>query len=222
MMKIAAGIIFYNDRDSLRRCISSLYTFVDIIFCIDGKFPTFPGAGLLSSDGSRELIKKFGNKCILVDCPKPEYDKRQKYLELCREHGIDVLLIIDSDEYIIVEDEFHDVSWGVFRESLYRKIIQRDKETHNVYSVMFQHNPTTLMPYPRVWYKPGEMEYYDGRHYFFRNRLGNRIALQHQANHQPNLIEGITIGHDNLLRSKDHLSSRFTYQVWLTEYEKSL
>jgi hypothetical protein len=40
-LKPAAGIIFFNDCLSLKRCLGSLVDEVDMIFAVDGKFPTF-------------------------------------------------------------------------------------------------------------------------------------------------------------------------------------
>ena len=120
-MKIATGIIFYNDRDSLSRCLRSIHDNIDKIFAIDGRFPTFPDDSELSTDGSRRLVKSY-SKCILVDYPRLEFDKRQKYLELCREYRPDILIIIDSDEYILSEPVCY---WGVFHECLERMIIER-------------------------------------------------------------------------------------------------
>jgi hypothetical protein len=227
-MKIAAGIIFFNDKDSLRRCIDSLVMGVDLIFAIDGKFPQYPGTEELSYDGSRELVKQYSDyKVVLVDCPKPEFEKRQHYLKLCSEYGVDVLLIIDSDEYVrSAEGGLTD--WQGFRRSLHKVIMERDDggNKHNVYGInMF--DPTcdnSPLAYPRIWYRPEEMEYYAGRHYFFRNKYPvdhplHKINLPHQAAHNVNLIEGISLAHDHSLRSKHHMSGRHVYQIWLSNYE---
>jgi hypothetical protein len=109
IITLGAGIIFFNDYFSLRRCIGSIIDGVDIIFAIDGKFPTFPVDFQLSTDRSRELVKSY-SKCLLIDCPNPEFEKRAKYLELCALYSVDVLFIINSDEFVINN---HD--WETFR-----------------------------------------------------------------------------------------------------------
>jgi hypothetical protein len=102
-MKIAAGIIFYNDGISLKRCLDSIADNIDIIFAIDGKFPNFPNdKPLTSTDGSIDVVKSYPN-ALLVHYIAPEFNKRQHYLELCKEHNIDILLIIDSDEKCYIE-----------------------------------------------------------------------------------------------------------------------
>jgi hypothetical protein len=224
-MKIAAGIIFFNDKESLRRCINSLVMGVDIIFAIDGKFPQYPGTECLSYDGSRELVKKYSDyKVVLIDYPKSEFEKRQHYLKLCEDYGVDVLLIIDSDEYVMPTLE--NSNWNRFRKSLHKVIIERDGgNKQNVYGInMFNQADGSTLAYPRIWYRPEEMEYYAGRHYFFRNKYPpghtlHKTNLPHQAAHNVNLIEGVTLAHDHLLRSKHHMSGRHEYQIWLSNYE---
>jgi hypothetical protein len=228
-MKVAAGVIFYNDVNSLERCLDSLAGHVDLVFCIDGKFPQFPGDSALSTDGSRDVVRSYARYgVILDDCPKPEIDKRQRYLELCAKFGIDVLIILDSDEYVL-----DNAVWYNFGENLYRVIIERDKCSHNVYAVSIRTpndgrvSSGSFLAYPRVWYRPEEMEYYAGKHYYFRNKYPadhplHKENLIHQASHKINLINGIQIGHDHELRSKQHMDSRFIYQVWLTKHESEL
>jgi hypothetical protein len=217
-MKLAAGIIFFNDLPSLQRCLYTLINDIDIIFAIDGKFPEFPGSSDLSTDGSRELVKSF-SRCKLIDFPKSEFEKRSKYLQLCEESNVDVLLIIDSDEYVL-----ENADWKTFKENLKTMIVDRDKCSRNVYAVDLQINSNNdkFLSYPRIWYKPYEMEYYGDKHYYFRNKYGLKDNLSHQADHSVNTIKGIRLGHDHTLRTKNYMDSRFIYQTWLQNYEKSL
>jgi hypothetical protein len=131
-IKIGAGLIFFDDYSSLKRCLDSVKDGVDVVFAIDGKFPKFPGNYQLSTDGSRELTKHYPN-CLLIDCPKPEFEKRTKYLEYSAHYSVDVLLIIDSDEFVIDNRD-----WKIFRSNIKKAIFNRDKCEYNVYSVMVQ------------------------------------------------------------------------------------
>ena len=217
-LKIAAGIIFFNDCFSLKRCLNSIDNGVDIIFAIDGKFSNFPSDSNLSTDGSRELIKSY-SQSVLVDFPGNEVEKRSKYLELCAKHHIDVLLIIDSDEFVL-----EDANWELFRNSLNRIVFDRDGCKHNVCSINLQTvgKAEEFMAYPRIWYKPNEMEYYGNRHYFYRNKVPNKTNVPHMGDHTNNIVQGIKLGHDHNLRSRDHMDNRFIYQSWLQNFEKSL
>jgi hypothetical protein len=213
-VRLGAGIIFFDDYSSLGRCIDSINDGVDIIFAIDGKFPTFPGDSQLSKDGSRELVKSYP-KCLLIDYPMAEFEKREKYLEYCALYSVDILLIIDSDEFVL-----RDHNWELFRHNSEAVIFDRDFCTYNVYSVMLQSldNCYEFAPYPRVWYNPAQMEYFAGRHYCFRKKKTKETSIPTQYK----IIEGIEIGHDHSLRSEHHLKGRSMYQTWLVNFERSL
>jgi len=222
-LRVAAGIIGFNDKEGLRRTINSVYKGVDLIIYIDGKFPTFPYSSDLSDDGSRELILNgFAEKSILVDCPEPEYNKRQKYLDLCEQYDIDVLLIIDTDEYII--DEFSD--WSMFREECYQRMFIENKETQNIFnikmlnriSVAGGHVLDLWVSYPRIWFRPSDMHYARGRHYEFVGKDG-RVQTGSEGH---DTIYSIRAKHDIDLRTSKHQEGREAYQKWLIKYEKGL
>jgi hypothetical protein len=141
------------------------------------------------------LVNSY-DKCVLIDYPNPEVDKRNKYLEICGIYNIDVLLIIDSDEFVLENS-----NWDEFYYNLKARIYERDKCQRNVYAIMLQgSNSSVSVAYPRIWYKPYDMTYYGGKHYFFKNK-------------------DITISN---LRSNAHNEGRFTYQTWLVNYEACL
>lgn len=217
-LKLAAGMIFFNDCLNIERCLKSIENGVDVIFAVDGRFPNFPASSDLSTDGSRELVSSY-SKSVLIDCPGFEVEKRSKYLEYCSFYSIDVLLIIDSDEYALNPE-----SWNKFHYNLYSLIFGRDSTNYNVYSINLQWlgKSAEFLAYPRVWYKPEEIEYYGNRHYYYRNKNPLKIVVPHQADHSGNLIEGLNFGHNYELRSDSHQNSRFYYQTWLQNYEQSL
>jgi hypothetical protein len=172
----------------------------------------------LSTDGSRELVKSY-SKCLLVDCPNPEFEKRQKYLEYCDLYSVDILLIVDSDEFVL-----NNYGLQTFRCNLKTVIFDRDKCAYNVYAVMLQSldNSHEFIPRPRIWYNPSQMEYFAGRHYCFRNKNTKKTNIYNQPDFFSKVIRGIELGHDHSLRSKYHLESRSIYQTWLVNFERSL
>ena len=189
-----------------------------MIFAIDGKFSNFPSDSDLSTDGSRELVKSY-SQSILIDFPGSEVEKRSKYLEQSAQHSMDVLLIIDSDEFVL-----EDADWDAFRDNLNKVIFDRDKCKHNVYAINLQTvgKSDDYIVYPRIWHNPGEMEYYGNRHYYFRSKNLEKTNVAHIGDHSLNIIQGIKLGHDHKLRSKEHMESRLVYQTWLERYENSL
>lgn len=113
-MKIAAGMIFYDDLSSLKRLMPTLH--VDVIYAIDGRFRGFNSPNPLSTDGSREYLKSFEN-VVLVDAPDlSEVEKRNIYLRLCSE---EFLLVVDSDVWF-------EGSWTEFRNEINEKVNEKN------------------------------------------------------------------------------------------------
>ena len=70
---------------------------------------------------------------MLIDFPRSEFEKRSKYLEYCFTYSVDILLIIDSDEFVL-----NNADWNIFRRNLKRTIFDRDKSKHNIYALNVQ------------------------------------------------------------------------------------
>lgn len=196
-MKISAGVVFYDDCKSLKRCLDSLSA-IDTVFCIDGKFPMYDSKSDLSTDGSSELVLQYPNT-VLINYPASEVDKRNRYVGLSRTY--DWLLIIDSDEYVTEFD----------RNTLF------NVKHGNIFCINFINlgSPTVA---PRLWRNPYEMEYLEA-HNIFRKRGGGEMTRSTAGGP---LIEGISIAADDLLRSKDREEKATAYQVKLIAHEKAI
>ncbi|MGA6990097.1 MAG: hypothetical protein WBX81_06755, partial [Nitrososphaeraceae archaeon] len=55
-MRIAAGIVSFDDERGLRRCMNSIHDYVDLMMVIDGKFRYFEDDHDISSDNSRDVV----------------------------------------------------------------------------------------------------------------------------------------------------------------------
>jgi hypothetical protein len=107
-----------------------------------------------------------------------------------------MLLIIDSDEYVLESSD-----WSEFRQNIKKIVFNRDRGEYGVYSIMLQSlDDSSFLPYPLLWYKPMDMIYHE-RHYFFRNKDFRKHTIPHQGNHAPNLIKGLSIGYDHALKN---------------------
>lgn len=144
--KIAAGVCFYNDKLSLRRCLESLQKDnVDLVFCVDGRFKQFGEPGKypeLSDDGSRELVLSYDNT-ILIDMPNSwETQKRQAYLKACEDFNIDYLLIIDADEYILYDphDPTVGTNWALFIDKMIQTCESVTYKLYNVFGIDVENN----------------------------------------------------------------------------------
>jgi len=109
-MKIGIGLIFFNDVESLKRCIPTIKA--DKIYAIDGRFKDFNAPISLSTDGSREYLENFENVKLIDGPDLEEVDKRNIYLKECQE---EFLVVIDSDEWV-------EGDWSQFRKEIEEKV----------------------------------------------------------------------------------------------------
>lgn len=218
MIKLGAGVCFFEKSlPTIQRCIESIRDNVDYIFGIDGRFTDelgralFPDTEKLSPQYVRDYLKTVPN-CILVDYPATEVQKRQRYLDLCRQYECQFLLIIDSDEFVMEGSD-----WKSFRYNLN----QCTGGVH-IYGVKFaygypEHDDETN--YPRLWYKPWEMEYYNA-HCLFRDKVSGKVSQSSSA--AGPLIEGIRMAGDDSLRSREYQVQSFEYQTFLIDEEREI
>lgn len=200
-MKIGIGYCYYNDVESIKRGLPTFADNVDYIFAIDGKFSLRDGSDY-SNDGSTEYIKSFKNT-IIKKFVGMEHDKRQQYIELAKEYSIDVLIIIDSDEYVAKAD------WGLFRENLEKILDSPD----NIHGVNF-FTDGNITQYPRVWIRPHQIRYWNA-HCLFEV---NGSIMRSPSNLKP--VEGILLKMDDDLRSEEYLKETTKYQYKMIAAEK--
>jgi hypothetical protein len=239
-MKIAIGCIFYNAKSELERLLKSIpnKTF-DYFIAIDGIFkytkeqnPTLPN---LSTDGSRQLLlsDEIGLTRITnvlsyyTDLPNLEYYKRNKYLEICEEMDIDVLIIVDSDEFFIFpEGTKPEIAFNRFKQNLEQKIEKHGD--HNVFGIhtLNIHDDKLNSYKPRIWYKPGEMRYIYGSHYHYANVIREKESIDNfklngvcYCQHCPDVIKGVVLAHDHSLRSPTQTKIHDDYVEYLKRFE---
>lgn len=229
-MRIAAGISFYQDAKGLKRCLDSIAQHVDFIFAVDGRYKNFNAPDALSTDGSRAVVQEYPN-ALLVDAPDMmEFEKRDFYMRLCESTDVDVLLIIDSDEFV----DNRLTSWDDFRAVL-PGLIAGAAETwpgdtaveignRHIFKVAYQDSlhfaSKKLMYWPRVVYKPSELQYYKKHYEFIFKPTG--LHLKFPASHGRRIAPGLMLGSDYTLRSEEYLDSREDYQEWLVTHEEGM
>ena len=200
-MLIGIGYCFYNDVESIKRGIPTFIDNVDYVFAIDGKFSLREGEDY-SNDGSTEYLQQFKN-VIIEKFVGMEHDKRQKYIDLAVQNKVDVLIIIDSDEYVSQAD------WVEFRNNLEKIISSED----NIHGVNF-FTDGNITQYPRVWIRPHQIKYWNAHCLFEVN--GN--VIRSPKNLKP--VLGITLQMDDSKRSEEYLKETTNYQYKMISYEK--
>lgn len=229
-IKVACGIVFYDDKKCLEHCLKTVDPFVDVIIGIDGRYKGYDAKSELSTDGSREVFQQY-KKAKVYDFPDlSEPAKRQKYCDLTKEEDCNFLLILDSDEYIIR----HYSDYRKFRVSLVDQAIIKRKGVRNVFKVKMREPLNKYPPGygdmfvypPRVWYNPWEIEYTNDVHWSFRNRSRHKfdhvIDLESQRTlHEMDLIDGIVLGHEaDGCRSVRRQTSRTEFETIQHAYER--
>jgi len=197
---IAVGLSYYNDLKSIQRSINSYIDDVDFVFAINGRYSLRDGSDY-SDDGSTEYLEQFDN-VIIENFVGMEHDKRNRYLELAAEMDIDVMLMIDSDEYVIEAD------WEKFRDNI--DLLKKEPAIHGV---KFYYTDKEWTVYPRIWVMPQSIRYY---------RCHNIFNVNGQIIRSPgNLkaVEGISMGMNDDLRSEQYLQGTSEYQKRMLEYE---
>lgn len=238
---IAIGCNFYNDYAGLKRLIDSIPKgFIDQFIGIDGIYKynkeKNPDLFDVSDDGSREFLvfdaKEKIKHVILIDkYNKTEFEKRNAYLEICdlQQHPrIDVLLIVDTDEFFIYpEGTKPEDAFFKFRQNIERTVTDSRYKDHNVFSM---HTLDVANNYnihrPRIWYKPGEMRYINGSHYHYANitrekdtiELFNKQGINY-CQHTEMVIKGVVLAHDHSLRTQKQMELRRQYIDYLRNFE---
>jgi hypothetical protein len=187
---------------------------LDYLIAVDGKFRDFPAEGDLSDQQCLDLIMSFQHPVrYLETVGLEEMEKRQKYFEECGMLGIDILIVLDSDEYILPAA----TNWDLFQLDLLDKIntnvtqargyslptINRnlDKNEENILDV-----DGDVQNLPKLFYRPGCLEYVGNQHTVKNKetgviqRLTGNLVCQH-----------IIIGHDHSLRSNKSIEEHLTY-----------
>jgi hypothetical protein len=220
---IAAGIISFDDERGLQRCMDSIHEYMDLIIVIDGKFRYFEDDHEISSDNSRDAVESFSNS---VYCSYPnltEIEKGNKYLEFAGDKNMDLFLVIDSDEFAVVNE----VDFLLNLDKLHNSKInsgRRDGDNLDVFGVkIFEKHfekPNFIREryIERMFYKPGKLRY--------QSIHCNLVDIDNPSRNfttgkYSSELHGITLYNDDDLRTNHYLERSVQYQSILLEGERA-
>lgn len=223
-MKIGIGLSFYQDYSSLERMFNSLRPYpIDLIIAVDGKYREWPDPTAPGLSNCKKFLNIFRPGILPFRYFGVEgltqIEKRNLYFDYCNKENIDLLLVMDSDEFIV-----HDkTDWHLFIKDVEQKIknTPSQKQSYGITAQGFdiQGNSTKMdgsISYPlKLFYKPSTLEYY-GNHYTIRNKHTKLL----QSYNSSMICEHIMIGHDHALRDPDYLEQNHEYQQLQMQYEK--
>lgn len=195
---------------------------IDFIIAVDGKYEGYPTKNDLSSKECKDLLKTFQTKTILYEAPnRSQNAKRQVYFDLAQKWNLDVIIVMDTDEYFLHEK----TNWPLFIEDLEQKIKDNAHTWRHAYClpVYLKDKGTQQMEQgyyenlPRIFYRPWELRYVDD-HYTIRNKeTGVMMTFEGNAT-----VSNIAMGHDHNLRTKEYNANTKKYEEELIEYENSV
>ena len=205
MLSVASMI--FNSLDEFKRMMSSVGNNAKYIIIVDGKFRDFDYSSDLSTDGSREFAQSFDN-VILIDAPNlREVDKRQIYLDKTKELDIDLLLVLDSDEFIECDD------WDLFEKYCRFEYEVYNKQTNQFGIPVENANiPNAFDPRPRIFANPYDIKHIDNDHKNFVTKSNVPIFMS-------SVITGLRLRHNHDLRTASYQELRLDYQKKLTSSE---
>ena len=221
-MRIAAGIVSFDDERGLRRCMNSIHDYVDLMIVIDGKFRYFEDDHDISSDNSRDVVESFSNSAYYCYPNLTEIEKRNKYLEFAGDQGIEFLLVIDSDEFAVINKAEFLLQLENVRNlkinSGYRGDITYVYGT-KIFEKHFEKPNCIRERYiERIFYKPGNLRYQS----IHCNLVDvNNPARNFTTGKYTSEIHGITLYNDDELRSNRYLEKSVLYQNTLLEGERA-
>lgn len=221
-LKIGIGLIFYNDFDSLRRFLQSLQSYpFDRLIAVDGRFKGHTGKTPLSDKKTRDLFKGFQTPYVIIDAPDiSQIEKRQIYLDKSEEYDLDVLIVLDSDEFIRTDL----TNWPLFIEEL-SNILKANRHTYiqgyTIPSYVNQKRYGSMDDYvinvSRVFYRPHTLKYVES-HFEIRNKTTG-VKMFYQSD--TTVLQHLIIGTDHKLRGKEYMKQHDDYETWQMENEEN-
>jgi hypothetical protein len=187
---------------------------IDHIIAVDGKYKGHPAKTQLSDKECTDLFKSFQIKYDIIPWQNAsQIEKRQVYFELCKEKGIDVIIVMDSDEYVIHKK----TNWPLFVEELENKVRYNKDTFVQGYTIPLLINqkgqrypPNHLINSARVFHRPWELQYVDN-HYTIRNKKTG-VNMGYQSDRT--VLTQLTIGTDHKLRDKEYMDQRAIYEYY--------
>ncbi len=210
-LMLSAAISFFMSIQELKRCLSTITPYMKYIFCVDGRFLGFDYPTPLSTDGSRELVMEYENT-VLIDAPDlKEINKRQIYLDKTKEHDIDLLLVLDSDEFAECDN------WSLFEEYCRSEYKINNKQTTQ-FGVLVENANTygrnQFDPRPRIFANPWDIKHTDHRTFVTKSNsrpVGTTCVIEGA---------GFKLRHNYTLRHESYNELRLSYQKQLVESEE--
>jgi hypothetical protein len=218
------GIGYQTRHEEIFRACDGWIGHIDGMIWGDGRFDFFPSDKDYSTNGWLEAAeKRYKDKCHFIGYQYSgrQVDKRQKYLDIAGKNKVDVLIAVDTEEYI-------DPDYSDF-ETFYRNIA-RIRKYSPTDKVLYQ---WIYIPSSKLWHKqgnkfksnrwlksakihidPGKMRFCLQKHFVWckKNKTDQQLLkwqLKHRGQTNPwqyhprLVVEGVRIRMDRKLRDPE-------------------
>jgi hypothetical protein len=131
-----------------------------------GRYLGYDNEGHLVEDDDEAFKIATSYDCDIVESPPmTEFEKRNLAPLIAKRKLVDFLLIIDSDEYI----DMNETDWEKFREKCIEIAIDKYHGQYNIFGIKVEDGPQNYRYLPRLWYRPEDV-YYDATHYGLKSK----------------------------------------------------
>jgi hypothetical protein len=204
MFKLGVGINFYDDPFGLQRILNNkdFYDLVHTFYLIDGRYAQRSDQPEHDPALVDAIIKQYEKIHYVKMFDYKQIEKRNKYWELAQEHGMDFLIVLDSDEYIWIDpDKFKDT------------LEICNKRKARCYPIKQDHPQVIEMPRPRLFKSP-----FDYRHKQSETTIShgslydpdgkeviNEMYEWFKDHEKRTGVDGIKIYHDKTFRTESRI-----------------
>ena len=208
------GVNSWDDPFGLQRLLTDkIINFFDKIIIIEGRYKERNDSDKYQTVVNNLIVKldkKHPNKISFSRTfDKSQIEKRNKYFKIAGDYVLDFLIVIDSDEYIEIEDWKLDLEF----DNLFT-------HNHSCFPI-FGKNMGFDLRFPRLFKHPGALEYRKTSvatatsHASVYNRITGKEVID-ESNHydekdKRKCVEGIKIFHDKSLRTIDRVLADEVY-----------
>jgi len=199
----------YAHPKEFRRMCSSLCDKVDVMICHFGRYTGYDTNDELNDEAFEVVqIAAEYEMDVIAAPPMTELQKRSQAPLIAKQREIDFLLIIDSDEFIDLQQS----DWDKFKENCIKWAIDIHHGMYNIFGVYVEDGPQNYRALPRLWYKPEEI-YYDKKHWAIKtsNPLCPMVRQQALKHEIKEIIDGLVIRSNTDLRSQKSQEFRRSY-----------
>lgn len=222
-LSLAVGCCFYQDAAGLRRLCKSLeeIPFISNIYAVDGRFvaPMFGTNEDPELSTDLDILEENSRLKIISLANVSEWQKRQGYIEECYRDKPDFLFILDTDEYVKLDNNNNETDFENHLKEIKQQMLDNPNFIyHNVYNVRFDDRTQGIHNLkPRLWFRPYQMEHTKHKEILygaFRNKqythyhtdpAGSMYAIE--------IIRGITMIHDKTLRTEEYEIKNRDYHI---------